>query len=161
MDHFAGLDVSVKDTSICIVDDTGKIVREVKVASEPAVLVAVLTQRQTRLPAGVTRSYDLTTLNSACHASIPIQRIADLTRVMQLDPNFPRVTTKLAEAYYRRGGSRQKADPSGAIADYNQALQFEPKFNIYRDRAGARKAKGDIDFVGARTTTIVPTLTRL
>jgi hypothetical protein len=35
MDYFAGLDVSVKDTSICIVDDAGKIVREVKVASEP------------------------------------------------------------------------------------------------------------------------------
>jgi predicted NBD/HSP70 family sugar kinase len=31
MDHFAGLDVSVKETSICIVDETGKIVREVKV----------------------------------------------------------------------------------------------------------------------------------
>jgi transposase len=30
MDHFAGLDVSVKDTSICIVDDTGRIVKEVK-----------------------------------------------------------------------------------------------------------------------------------
>ena len=26
MDHFAGLDVSVKETSACIVDDTGKIV---------------------------------------------------------------------------------------------------------------------------------------
>ena len=37
MDHFAGLDVSVKDTSVCIVDDTGKIVREVKVASERVV----------------------------------------------------------------------------------------------------------------------------
>ena len=33
MDYFAGLDVSVKDTSVCIVDDTGRIVREVKVAS--------------------------------------------------------------------------------------------------------------------------------
>ena len=32
MDHFAGLDVSVKETSICIVDDTGKIVGEAKVA---------------------------------------------------------------------------------------------------------------------------------
>jgi transposase len=31
MDHFAGLDVSVKETSVCIVDDTGKLVREVKV----------------------------------------------------------------------------------------------------------------------------------
>ena len=33
MDYFAGLDVSVKDTSVCIVDDTGRIRREVKVAS--------------------------------------------------------------------------------------------------------------------------------
>ena len=35
MDHFAGLDVSVRETSVCIVDDTGRIVREVKMASEP------------------------------------------------------------------------------------------------------------------------------
>jgi len=43
MDHFAGLDVSVKETSVCVVDDTGRIVREVKVASEPDALLAVLT----------------------------------------------------------------------------------------------------------------------
>ena len=40
MDHFAGLDVSVKETSVCIVDDSGKIVSEVKVASEPEALLA-------------------------------------------------------------------------------------------------------------------------
>ena len=43
MDHFAGLDVSVRETSVCIVDETGKIVREVKFASEPDALVEVLT----------------------------------------------------------------------------------------------------------------------
>jgi transposase len=42
MDHFAGLDVSVKETSVCIVDDTGRIVREVRVASEPEALLQVL-----------------------------------------------------------------------------------------------------------------------
>jgi len=42
MDHFAGLDVSVKETSICIVDDTGRIMKEVKVASEPQALLKVL-----------------------------------------------------------------------------------------------------------------------
>src|SRR5437762_13906672 len=42
MDHFAGLDVSVKETSVCIVDDTGRIVREVKLASEPEALLQVL-----------------------------------------------------------------------------------------------------------------------
>ena len=42
MDYFAGLDVSVKETSICIVDAVGKLVREVKVASEPEALLQVL-----------------------------------------------------------------------------------------------------------------------
>jgi hypothetical protein len=40
MDHSAGLDVSVKETSVCIVDETGRIVREV--ASEPEALLPVL-----------------------------------------------------------------------------------------------------------------------
>lgn len=35
MKHFAGLDVSVKDTSICIVGETGKICRETKFVSHP------------------------------------------------------------------------------------------------------------------------------
>jgi transposase len=43
MDHSGGLDVSVKETCICIVDDTGKIVREAKVASDPEALLQVLT----------------------------------------------------------------------------------------------------------------------
>jgi hypothetical protein len=41
MDHFAGLDVSVKETSVCIVDETGKVVRELRVASEPEALLVV------------------------------------------------------------------------------------------------------------------------
>ena len=49
MEHFAGLDVSVKETSVCIVDETGKIVREVKVTSEPEALLAVLTSRAYQL----------------------------------------------------------------------------------------------------------------
>ncbi len=42
MGHFAGLDGSVKETSVCIVDDTGRIVREVKVASKPEALLQAL-----------------------------------------------------------------------------------------------------------------------
>ena len=47
MDHSAGLDVSVKETSVCIVDDTGRIVREIKVASEPEDLLQVLSNPPT------------------------------------------------------------------------------------------------------------------
>jgi transposase len=43
MTYFAGLDVSVKETSVCIVDDAGKIMREARVASEPEALLQVLT----------------------------------------------------------------------------------------------------------------------
>jgi transposase len=40
MEHFAGIDVSLKDSSVCVVDAAGKIVREAKVASEPEALIA-------------------------------------------------------------------------------------------------------------------------
>ncbi len=36
------LDVSVKETAVCIVDETGKICREVKVASHPEDLISVI-----------------------------------------------------------------------------------------------------------------------
>ncbi|WP_200885656.1 hypothetical protein [Azospirillum argentinense] len=34
MEHYAGIDVSLEQSSVCVVDATGKIVREAKVASE-------------------------------------------------------------------------------------------------------------------------------
>src|SRR2546421_7897711 len=40
MDHYAGIDVSLECSSVCVVDAGGKIVREHKVASEPEALVA-------------------------------------------------------------------------------------------------------------------------
>jgi transposase len=39
MDHYAGIDVSLEQSSVCVVDAGGKIVRESKVASEPAALI--------------------------------------------------------------------------------------------------------------------------
>src|SRR3954464_11984361 len=43
MAHFAGLDVSVKETSVCVVDDAGKVILEQKVPTEPADIIALLT----------------------------------------------------------------------------------------------------------------------
>jgi transposase len=42
MDHYAGIDVSLELSSVCVVDATGRIVREAKVASEPEALIAWL-----------------------------------------------------------------------------------------------------------------------
>jgi transposase len=40
MEQYAGLDVSLEATSVCVVDGTGRVVREAKVPSEPEALVA-------------------------------------------------------------------------------------------------------------------------
>src|SRR6202048_2213172 len=40
MEHYAGIDVSLECSSVCVVDASGKIVREDKVASEPEALIA-------------------------------------------------------------------------------------------------------------------------
>ena len=39
MEHYAGIDVSLECSSVCVVDGTGKIVREGKAASDPAALI--------------------------------------------------------------------------------------------------------------------------
>ncbi|WP_407062383.1 IS110 family transposase [Bradyrhizobium sp.] len=39
MDYYAGIDVSLECSSVCVVDTTGKIIREAKVASEPQALI--------------------------------------------------------------------------------------------------------------------------
>src|SRR5215217_7879460 len=42
MNYYAGLDVSLEETAICVVDGSGLIVKEVRAASEPEALIAAL-----------------------------------------------------------------------------------------------------------------------
>ena len=42
MDHYVGLDVSVRDTSVCVVDETGKLLKEAKVPTEPEAIASLL-----------------------------------------------------------------------------------------------------------------------
>ena len=40
MTYYAGIDVSLEYSSVCVVDGAGKIMREQKIASEPEALIA-------------------------------------------------------------------------------------------------------------------------
>jgi hypothetical protein len=89
MDHSAGLDVSVKETSICVVDDTGRIVREAKVASEPDALLSVLTNpgyhfKRIGLEAGPMSQW---LYNALAEAGLPPLRGADRRRPASPAPN--------------------------------------------------------------------------
>ena len=42
MEHYVGIDVSLEQSSVCVVDATGRILRETKVASEPEALIGWL-----------------------------------------------------------------------------------------------------------------------
>ena len=48
MTYFAGLDVSLEETTICIVDQSGRIMKEMRAASEPQALAEAL--RKVDLP---------------------------------------------------------------------------------------------------------------
>ena len=43
MAYFVGLDVSVLETAVCVVDEAGKVICERKVPSEPDDIVTLLT----------------------------------------------------------------------------------------------------------------------
>jgi transposase len=49
MEYYAGIDVSLEQSSVCVVDATGKIVREAKVASEPEALVRFFSQLEVQV----------------------------------------------------------------------------------------------------------------
>jgi transposase len=40
MNYYAGIDVSLEESCVCVIDAAGKIVREAKVRSEPEALIA-------------------------------------------------------------------------------------------------------------------------
>jgi transposase len=44
MNYYAGIDVSLEESSICVVDANGKVVREGKISSEPTALIAWLSE---------------------------------------------------------------------------------------------------------------------
>ncbi len=57
------------------------------------------------------------------------------------------VGVSIRDAYYNRGAAKiEKGDLDGAIADYNRAIELNPKdARAYNNRGIAKRAKGDLD----------------
>jgi putative transposase len=77
MEHYAGIDMALEQSSVCVVDGTGRIVREARVASEPEELTRFL-GRLGRARAMVRRSMDRPRRqqNPTCEQS-PLTRLDD------------------------------------------------------------------------------------
>ena len=135
MEHSGGLDVSVKETSVCIVDGTGKIVREVKVASEPDALLAVLrspTYRFKRigLEAGPLSQWLFSAL---AEAGLPV--ICVETRHMRAAlkgaDQQDRPQRRPRHSPDRRGGfSSMLPIKAAAISDVHTAIMNAARFNL-------------------------------
>lgn len=78
MRYFAGLDVSLEETAICVVDETGRIMKELRAASEPDPLVATL--QRTGSAAGAHRFGSLLSNGVAIRKAEACRAAGDLHR---------------------------------------------------------------------------------
>ena len=75
MQHYAGIDVSLEWSSVCVVDATGQIIREAKVLSEPEALVAFLLE----LPVSLARiGLEAGPLSQHLHAALVAAGLASI-----------------------------------------------------------------------------------
>src|SRR5215468_740785 len=142
MGYFAGLDVSVKETSVCIVDDAGRIVREVRVASEPEALLQVLANNTYRfkrigLEAGPLSQWLYSVL---AEAGLPV--ICVETRHMRavLKAQINKTDRNDAGGALSTGACEDATQPETAVAaDPSQAASIEG--HCHRERPACHLAQ--------------------
>ena len=135
MEHFAGLDVSVSESSICIVDDAGRIVREAKVASEPNALLTVLNNPTYRfkrigLEAGPLSQWLYSALGEANLPVICVEtrhmRAVLKAQINKTDRNDARHRADDAGGPLSSGACEDATQPEAAhVADPSQAAAVE------------------------------------
>src|SRR5262245_58178662 len=147
MVHFAGLDVSVKETSVCIVDETGKIVREVKVASEPAALLAVLRNAAYRFKRIGLEAWPLSQWLYSAFAEAGLPVICVETRHMRvaLYPTTQAATTKNARkrslSKWRRDIAPGHIEVRRHATNIHQPYARRRKANVGGSRGQGRKLR--------------------
>ena len=128
------VDVSVKETSVCIVDDTGKIIREVKVASEPETLLAVLKNpayhfKRIGLEAGPLSQWLFSALAEAGLPVICVEtrhmKAVLKAQINKTDRNYSTAPIHLARLILGARQPKHRPDRLG-FADDRRKLEFHP-----------------------------------
>ena len=90
MRYFAGLDVSLEETAICIVDEAGRIMREARVASESDALVAFFDALGMAMELVGLEACSLTAVAGSCHLRpLPVPTSTTELRPLRLAQGGP------------------------------------------------------------------------
>jgi transposase len=120
MQHYVGLDVSLKQTAVCVVDQTGKIKREAMVLSDPDVIAQFIAAHAPQLArvgleTGATSTWLWTELNQrglpvicidARHAkaALNMQITAVPTFIDLISVDYGYLKVRNGDSWYQRGG---------------------------------------------------------
>jgi hypothetical protein len=153
MDYFAGLDVSVKETSVCIVDDTGKIVRETRVASEPEALLQVLTNtiyrfKRVGLEAGRDRACTLKDPLPRSFIDLSALRASAFSRGQDQSEPLPGIKIDEQSPCQPLGSTRSSPEQrtAGPLTGRNTSIYRSHSTNIFLNHAQMDSESLQIDF---------------
>src|SRR4029077_562879 len=118
--------------------DRARIVFDCRMANDPA--------RWIPLPKCRTIRHNSRMIPLFSRSSLPTKLLAFVLSLM-LPAVAAAQTSAFAPYYNKRGLAREaKGDHDGAIADYNRAIDFNPKYaGAYNNLGVAKQAKGDLD----------------
>ena len=145
MKHFVGLDVALKETAICVVDEAGKIIGEGKVLSEPEAIMAWLTPLdlfigKVGLEIGGLARWLHDQLRAAGLPAVCIdpRRLRGLTKTMPVKTDRNDARDRPGDAgWLVSGRSRQERGQSGVADAPDQSQDTFDQADRHRER-GAR-----------------------
>jgi salicylate hydroxylase len=158
MAHFAGLDVSVKETSVCVVDDAGEVILEQKVLTEPDTIIALLTSLGdkwaliAREPLPHWSVGRVSLLGDACHPLLPFlgqganMAIEDgmvLARCLTAHADIAEAPHRYEAARLDRTSRMARASLENVSHIHNPKLEDLMQARAFMERVGTSGARHD------------------
>ena len=150
MVHFVGLDVSVKATSVCVVDDAGKVILEQKVPTDPADIISILTSLgvsfgRIGIEAGLLSQWLVNGLMAAdlpviCVETRHVKALLTAQQISKTDRNDARGIAQMMRVGLWLSAQTQNA--GSRVATPRLSLRCVPAPSVSRKRAAALPGSG-------------------